>query len=339
MLQHISHTLNSIDIKTDSKSPLNPLEGDIIKCLIKFKINNNTKPFDSFSIKISKDLMCSYVGDLNFYDEKKRKIAQFSYDYDRQCAVYTFTDYVEKHKNIKGGLLYYFKVNSRIVTKNTENLKCMINIDNYNYSFFYNVKYSQNKTYISSGITDYNLSKEIITEIFYVTPKNLDLKNVTLLFNSNSNKDLLVSRKSTRVEIYDNPFNVNLPESFDVNHKYLKNISCQFPVVEEDMFVDKLNTVSFKKNQMKLNLPLNKSSTYIIKIVTKVDSVKEKLVIETALADDINKNNKLCEFIKVVAVKDNVRILNQVQIQTFVIQKIGACLKAISEPFLLYCNI
>ncbi|MGI5949870.1 SdrD B-like domain-containing protein [Peptoniphilus sp.] len=200
--------------------------------------DNSVKEGDYFEIKLSDNM--NFFGDStaspvpNFYNSAKALIATGEYDEENHKLIYTFTDYVENSRNVKGKGEFTFWVDRYKVTDNGDQT-FKVNVSDQEASTMLNVNFTTSTKLVDSFITKSDPFGDDFTQIVYVNPKHHNLEGTKLSIRADSwesknDSTATINSKNTTFEIYKVP-NDNttpgFPKSFGVDKTKYESIKVE----------------------------------------------------------------------------------------------------------------
>lgn len=275
------HILHNVKIDTQSDFFLDPTRGDTVKWHVSFTVAKDVRPADQFIVQLSDNLIVAPNGHPqhpieDYVDQDGVVIAMGEYHADKHQLVYTFTNYVTEHRQIIGAIDGELSIDPLTVPENAFGMKCYLAIDNYRRDFTIDVDYPDLSTNTFLGITSrmmrFDQDRHLFTALLYVNLAEKNLDHGYIIFNTSEMVEELsnavVSPSKMRIEVFQNVRHLDLPQSYGVDLRRLRDVTNRFPIVEGDHLVDTPWTISFADNKMRLNLGADDSTaSYVLRIV------------------------------------------------------------------------
>ncbi|HEC2245382.1 TPA: carboxypeptidase regulatory-like domain-containing protein [Staphylococcus delphini] len=295
-ITNISTTMTDNDKETDNDGIIYPHNYGYIDVQTSFNVADSVKSGDTFEIKYNENLQISdffenRVTPPSIKNSGGEVIARGTYDVNTRTMTYTFTDYVDKHDNVKVSLdlLAYVE---RDVVKTAGQHNFEVEVAGQKISKTYDVKYQEpfvrNNVNLNSFYNEFDNVTGEYSQIAYINPKGEYLNNPVVEIkgyagenNVTPDSSSAVVSSTNKLQVYEVPVGVKLADSYKPNLKELT-------LLEQGKNYD----VQYGTDKVTINLKENSNKRYVIYIEGQQDMTSDKPLIQSVQLSAISQDNK-----------------------------------------------
>ncbi|HEC2227197.1 TPA: carboxypeptidase regulatory-like domain-containing protein, partial [Staphylococcus delphini] len=295
-ITNISTTMTDNDKETDNDGIIYPHNYGYIDVQTSFNVADSVKSGDTFEIKYNENLQISdffenRVTPPSIKNSGGEVIARGTYDVNTRTMTYTFTDYVDKHDNVKVSLdlLAYVE---RDVVKTAGQHNFEVEVAGQKISKTYDVKYQEpfvrNNVNLNSFYNEFDNVTGEYSQIAYINPKGeylnkpvVEIKGYAGENNVTPDSSSAVVSSTNKLQVYEVPAGVKLADSYKPNLKELT-------LLEQGKNYD----VQYGTDKVTINLKENSNKRYVIYIEGQQDMTSDKPLIQSVQLSAISQDNK-----------------------------------------------
>ncbi|MDE9798695.1 SdrD B-like domain-containing protein, partial [Staphylococcus delphini] len=240
-IKNIQTTMTDVDKDSvDGDGIIYPQNYGHVKIQTSFDVADSVKSGDTFQIKYNNNLQISdYFEDRvtppEIYNTGGELIATGTYDVNTRTMTYTFTNYVDKHNNVKVGLNLVAYV-ERDVVKNEGKYNFEVEVAGEKTTKELDVKYQslfeQRQLNMNSFYNEYDNVTGKYSQITYINPKGNNLVQPVIEIKGYGGKEgttpgssSAVVSQNDKLLVYEVPSNVNLAASYKPDFNQLTLLS------------------------------------------------------------------------------------------------------------------
>ncbi|HEC2153046.1 TPA: fibrinogen-binding adhesin SdrG C-terminal domain-containing protein, partial [Staphylococcus delphini] len=284
------------DDKGNSDGVIYPHNYGYIDIHTLFDVDDSVKAGDKFEIKYNENLQVSdffenRVTPPTILNSGGEVIATGTYDLKSRTMTYTFTDYVDKHDNVKVSLSLLAYVERDVVKKEgTHNFE--VEVAGQKTSKFFDVKYQtpfvQKNVNLNSFYDEYDNVTGKYSQVSYINPKGENLNNLVVEIkgyageqNTKPESSSAVISNTDKLQVYEVPTNVELAASYKPNFEELT-------LLEKGKGYD----LEFGSDKVTIKLKENGTKRYVIFTEGQQDMKSDKPLIQSVQLTAINSDGQ-----------------------------------------------
>ncbi|HEC2243545.1 TPA: carboxypeptidase regulatory-like domain-containing protein, partial [Staphylococcus delphini] len=297
-ITNISTTMTDNDKETDNDGIIYPHNYGYIDVQTSFNVADSVKSGDTFEIKYNENLQISdffenRVTPPSIKNSGGEVIARGTYDVNTRTMTYTFTDYVDKHDNVKVSLdlLAYVE---RDVVKTAGQHNFEVEVAGQKISKTYDVKYQEpfvrNNVNLNSFYNEFDNVTGEYSQIAYINPKGEYLNKPVVEIKGyagennvtpDSSSAVVSNTAKDKLQVYAVPEGVELAASYKPELSQLTLLKA-----EEDY------TLTYENDKVTITFKQDGTKKYVIYTEGQQDMTSDKPLIQSVQLSAISQDNK-----------------------------------------------